>query len=1018
MTLDEFVVRIKADTSELKKGLREVQSSTAEIRSSAETMSADFGKANKSIAKTQSLLGKLFKSGKGSIFGKSVKDANRIQKALRHMDTEIPVTFTNKNGKQNGKSSDDFLSGGLLGAAAGIGTGNGLLPPTSIQNTTENIRTLRAEIEQTKSKILELSDTTKNLDEVASNMKVLKQSFAISEPETGKRFPVFISTSKSFDKRISEMQAYYDRITKMREDYAKTAEKWNAAVAYGDEETGSKYMKIATEQKARIEQYSTDFKEKFGEKFFKLFDEKPAGGKLFGIGNVQNAFGKIDKDGKFTYDFSSGRKFKGPFPELMEIGESTRNQVHIERKMKEANAELAREDLKEEKTKLKTQKQLLKEQKTKLKELKQEQKEHKNNNKHQKDGKKTFGSQLKNVAKGVILWGTIRKILRGIISGIKQGTSNAYQFSKAVGGDLAPALDRIATKAMTAKNAIGAAVSGIITAAEPFITGLLTQTANLFNKVSEMIASLKGEKTFLKAKDTAQEWEKSAKETKKLLSGFDELNMWQKEDPLKNFEKMYEYAEVEGGLDKKLFGDFDWKTILNLDKLKTTWNSVWAEMKKDFGSIFEGIKGIIHALFDGFDATPFVTSFLKALEVVTSILDLVTSLGASILQDLKIGELLTAIGKLWDIVSDTVHTITDKLKPILTTFYEKGLKPSVEWIGKTLKTIIDWVSGILSDVKNWFDNNAESLEGTFSFIAQVAEKIAKPIRDLVDLVLPMLLGLIKDVLKLFGDVLAVVTDVFDIFNALINGDWDKLGEKFKKLGVDIVAVFAGIMDTVANIFVDLINSIAGGLGDLFGKDWHNVVKKSTLRDDWMKANGYATGDNSSTKTQQAPLLTTSIGKSDYSSGMYTTWNKQITDTAEALYVAGQAQKMPSQQNTKAAKTAKELIMKQLKWDEKKFKDEFGYAKGGVLKTPTLGLMAEYAGARHNPEIVTPQSVLEDTFNKSQNKVVETLIQTNRQLIEAIADKDLTVVIGDEAIGNAASRANNNHYKATGKPLFA
>lgn len=32
---------------------------------------------------------------------------------------------------------------------------------------------------------------------------------------------------------------------------------------------------------------------------------------------------------------------------------------------------------------------------------------------------------------------------------------------------------------------------------------------------------------------------------------------------------------------------------------------------------------------------------------------------------------------------------------------------------------------------------------------------------------------------------------------------------------------------------------------------------------------------------------------------------------------------------------------------------YGYADGGVLTAPTVGLMAEYPGASYNPEIVTP-----------------------------------------------------------------
>ena len=37
------------------------------------------------------------------------------------------------------------------------------------------------------------------------------------------------------------------------------------------------------------------------------------------------------------------------------------------------------------------------------------------------------------------------------------------------------------------------------------------------------------------------------------------------------------------------------------------------------------------------------------------------------------------------------------------------------------------------------------------------------------------------------------------------------------------------------------------------------------------------------------------------------------------------------------------------------------AKGGVLREETLNIAGEYAGARTNPEIMTPQNIMRDTF---------------------------------------------------------
>ena len=94
------------------------------------------------------------------------------------------------------------------------------------------------------------------------------------------------------------------------------------------------------------------------------------------------------------------------------------------------------------------------------------------------------------------------------------------------------------------------------------------------------------------------------------------------------------------------------------------------------------------------------------------------------------------------------------------------------------------------------------------------------------------------------------------------------------------------------------------------------------------------------------------------------------------------------------------------------------AKGGIIESPTLAMMGEYAGARSNPEIVAPQSMIREIISEENGEMVSALYQIATQIINAIDGVDLSVSIGDDVIGNAASRANNNYKNRTGKPLFS
>lgn len=93
------------------------------------------------------------------------------------------------------------------------------------------------------------------------------------------------------------------------------------------------------------------------------------------------------------------------------------------------------------------------------------------------------------------------------------------------------------------------------------------------------------------------------------------------------------------------------------------------------------------------------------------------------------------------------------------------------------------------------------------------------------------------------------------------------------------------------------------------------------------------------------------------------------------------------------------------------------AKGGVITQPTIAMMGEYAGASGNPEIVTPQNILRETFNESNVALVEALYQMCTQIVDAINNQELGVQIGDEVIASAAARGNNAYKQRTGAPLF-
>ena len=93
------------------------------------------------------------------------------------------------------------------------------------------------------------------------------------------------------------------------------------------------------------------------------------------------------------------------------------------------------------------------------------------------------------------------------------------------------------------------------------------------------------------------------------------------------------------------------------------------------------------------------------------------------------------------------------------------------------------------------------------------------------------------------------------------------------------------------------------------------------------------------------------------------------------------------------------------------------AKGGVLTSPTVAMMGEYAGAYQNPEIVTPQNILRETIDASNGNLVSAFYQMCQQVIQAIDGVDMSVSIGDDVIAQSAKRGNDAYRKRTGYALI-
>lgn len=90
------------------------------------------------------------------------------------------------------------------------------------------------------------------------------------------------------------------------------------------------------------------------------------------------------------------------------------------------------------------------------------------------------------------------------------------------------------------------------------------------------------------------------------------------------------------------------------------------------------------------------------------------------------------------------------------------------------------------------------------------------------------------------------------------------------------------------------------------------------------------------------------------------------------------------------------------------------ADGGVITSPSLGIIGEYAGAKSNPEIVTPQNIMYDTVVEANAPLISALYDMVREIIAEIRDKDTTVEIDGDVVGSVVMKYIDRYKRRTGQ----
>lgn len=333
--------------------------------------------------------------------------------------------------------------------------------------------------------------------------------------------------------------------------------------------------------------------------------------------------------------------------------------------------------------------------------------------------------------------------------------------------------------------------------------------------------------------------------------------------------------------------------------------------------------------------------------------------------------IVTILKTVWDTIVTLIGGALDAIWTAITTIFSTLAGwISALWNGivgaltTLFSTFWNWIStaldGLINTVKGWIEGLATFLKNTFNAIKGVFETIMNAIKNIVS---------------------SATTAIKNFFSGMAEG----VKNIVNGLKTGVVNIFNGIKDTLSNVVTNIKTKVTNGFTSMKTAvvDIFNGIKnaiKAPINAIIGFINGLISGVVSGINGMIGALNLLSFDVPDWVPGI---GGKTFGFNIGKL-------------------TAPQIPM---------------LANGGVITSPTVAMMGEYPGARNNPEIVTPQHILRETMAESNEDLIDTLVQLNRQLITAITGLDLSVQIGDDTIASSVQRSDEAHFIRTGKHLI-
>ena len=476
----------------------------------------------------------------------------------------------------------------------------------------------------------------------------------------------------------------------------------------------------------------------------------------------------------------------------------------------------------------------------------------------------------------------------------------------------------------------------------------------------------------------------------------------------------------------------------------------------------EGLSGGIAAVLD------------MVVGALPTIITTISTMAPTLIQAISdsVGQILTVISKqgpkimglildvlmgLGDIIVENAPLLLDALLSIITAFTEKiptMIPQLVQGLLTLFMGLVDHLPELITALVTLITSLASALvEQLPVILPTLIQGVMNLILGLVDQ-LPTIIGAIVELLVQFWTIMGeqmpvIIPQLLDAATQIVFALIEALPEILSALIIALPAILQGVWDTITGVFSGLVS----WYGDLFSQAKDKIIEVFQPIVDWFREKwdniketfsdvGSWFGDKfreawNNIKSAFSNFTSFFSGLWDKVKSTFSSLGTKLGDAIGGAVKSGINSVLSMIENT--INRAVGLINGAIDIINTIPKVDIGHistlslprlAKGGVLYDDTAFIGGEYANAATNPEIVTPQNIMAETFDKVltaklslisdlQNDRLDRILALLSDYIPQLGNQKIVLDTGalvgeivepmDDALGERADAKQRNRY---------